>query len=145
MVMSFFVVYHKWIVKPQIWRGFCTECLKNIQYKLWVIPSLALSSNKFLYWHLMSLLMSFFFNLYGPRGSDLKGLSDICLKRHLHVRHLCKVGSPDFLPFPLTLLFMQANGSIGNLSWLNLTFGQGSPSYLPFTLSQLSAFLPLLA
>jgi hypothetical protein len=37
---------------------------------------------------------------------------------------------------------MQANGSIGNLSWLNLTIGQGSPSLIPFPLSQLSAFHP---
>ncbi len=28
---------------------------------------------------------------------------------------------------------MRANGSIGNLSWLNLTSGQGSPSLLPFS------------
>ncbi len=32
--------------------------------------------------------------------------------------------------------------SIGKLSWLNLTFGQGSPSLLPFPLTKLSAFHP---
>jgi len=54
------------------------------------------------------------------------GLSDVCVKRHLR-----EVG--------------MANGYIGNLSYLNLTVGQGSPSLLPLPLTSLSAFPPHLA
>jgi hypothetical protein len=55
------------------------------------------------------------------------------------------ISSHSLPPFLLTQLFMWANGSIDSISWLNQTFGQGSPTLLPFPLAYLTAFPPRLA
>ncbi len=79
-----------------------------------------------------------FYSSLSTKNEMILRLSDICAKRHLLERHLCEVGqldlspSPCLVPFPLTEPFMGANGSIDNLSWLNLNFGQG---LLPFRLT----------
>ncbi len=63
--------------------------------------------------------------------------SDIWAKRHLRERHLRKVGLREWEREreKRERREREKDGSIGNLSWLNLTFGQGSTSLLPFPLT----------